>query len=108
MDIDPDVKHTAEEHTERHHSSNPSLNARAVLLDGKAILGRRQKISTFANDFESSTSEDFYAPVASYEGAHRYDPKFAWEPSEERKLVRKVCCCAERSYLVQHLIALLA
>lgn len=28
-------------------------------------------------------------PHESYEGRHRWDPTFSWEPSEERKLVRK-------------------
>jgi hypothetical protein len=31
-----------------------------------------------------------YKPVDTYEGLHRYDPDFEWEPAEERKVVRKV------------------
>jgi hypothetical protein len=31
-----------------------------------------------------------YRPVDTYEGLHRYDPDFDWEPEEERKVVRKV------------------
>lgn len=31
-----------------------------------------------------------YRPVDSYEGLHRYDPDFEWEPEEERKVIRKV------------------
>ncbi|KAL9078672.1 MAG: hypothetical protein Q9157_002400 [Trypethelium eluteriae] len=38
----------------------------------------------------SGLDEDFYRPVESYEGIHRYDPKFNWEPTEERKIVRKI------------------
>jgi hypothetical protein len=34
--------------------------------------------------------QDNYKPVDSYEGLHRYDPDFEWEPEEERKVVRKV------------------
>jgi hypothetical protein len=34
--------------------------------------------------------QDNYRPVDSYEGLHRYDPDFEWEPEEERKVVRKV------------------
>lgn len=33
---------------------------------------------------------DNYRPVDTYEGIHRYDPDFDWEPEEERKVVRKV------------------
>jgi hypothetical protein len=35
-------------------------------------------------------SKDRYRPVESYEGFHRYDPDFEWEPSEEKRVVRKV------------------
>jgi hypothetical protein len=34
--------------------------------------------------------QDNYRPVDTYEGIHRYDPEFEWEPEEERKIVRKV------------------
>ncbi|KAM3419178.1 hypothetical protein BST61_g5122 [Cercospora zeina] len=40
--------------------------------------------------FETDSLEDFYKPIAEYEGAHRYDPKFAWEEKEERRVVRKI------------------
>ncbi|KAL9069405.1 MAG: hypothetical protein Q9161_005570 [Pseudevernia consocians] len=40
--------------------------------------------------FETSGNESFYAPIETYEGKHRYDPTFEWEPKEERKLVRKL------------------
>lgn len=40
--------------------------------------------------FDTSGLEDYYKPIATYEGIHRYDPKFDWEPQEERKLVRKI------------------
>jgi len=32
----------------------------------------------------------FYKPIDKYEGKHRYDPDFDWEPEEERRVVRKV------------------
>ena len=41
--------------------------------------------------FETFGDASYYTPIDSYEGRHRYDPKFEWEPHEERKLVRKVC-----------------
>jgi hypothetical protein len=34
--------------------------------------------------------QDTYRPVDTYEGIHRFDPDFEWEPQEERKIVRKV------------------
>ena len=40
--------------------------------------------------FETFGDGSFYTPIDNYEGKHRYDPTFKWEPHEERKLVRKV------------------
>jgi hypothetical protein len=41
--------------------------------------------------FETAGLEDvLYKPIPTYEGIHRYDPKFQWEEQEERKVVRKV------------------
>ncbi|KAF2829624.1 MFS general substrate transporter [Ophiobolus disseminans] len=34
--------------------------------------------------------QDNYRPVDTYEGLHRYDPDFEWEPEEERKVIRKI------------------
>jgi hypothetical protein len=31
-----------------------------------------------------------YAPIAEYEGRHRWDPRAQWTESEEKKLVRRV------------------
>ena len=49
-------------------------------------LAARRQPGTFDND----SLEDFYVPIERYEGRHRYDPKFTWDPSEEKRLVRKV------------------
>ena len=40
--------------------------------------------------FETSGLEPYYKPIDKYEGRHRYDPNFEWEPEEEKKVVRKV------------------
>lgn len=34
--------------------------------------------------------EEFYVPIDRYEGRHRYDPDYVWDPADEKKLVRKV------------------
>ena len=44
---------------------------------------------TYNATFEGDQA--FYVPIERYEGKHRYDPMFQWEPKEETKLVRKVC-----------------
>jgi hypothetical protein len=40
--------------------------------------------------FENVGLEKFYAPITTYEGYHRFDPEFQWEPEEERVVVRRV------------------
>jgi hypothetical protein len=52
----------------------------------KSGRGYREGV-TFATQ---GLRQDTYRPVDSYEGLHRYDPDFEWEPEEERKVVRKV------------------
>lgn len=47
--------------------------------------------------FQTFGSPALYKPIEGYEGAHRYDPKFEWEPKEEKKLVRKVCSIVDVS-----------
>ncbi|KAL2443845.1 putative transporter [Exophiala dermatitidis] len=34
--------------------------------------------------------EDTYVPIDKYEGRHRWDPQFQWDPIEEKQLVRKI------------------
>jgi len=45
---------------------------------------------TSSNTFVSEGLDDYCKPMESYEGYHRYDPDFVWEPKEEKKIVRKV------------------
>lgn len=45
---------------------------------------------------------DNYRPVKSYEGLHRYDPDFEWEPEEEKKVVRKVWSLLQYYYRQPH------
>ncbi|ORY13568.1 major facilitator superfamily domain-containing protein [Clohesyomyces aquaticus] len=40
--------------------------------------------------WDAAGLETHYKPIETYEGFHRFDPKFDWEPEEERKLVRKI------------------
>lgn len=44
--------------------------------------------------FENESLESFYKPIDSYEGRHRYDPQFQWEPAEEKRVIRKVGGCS--------------
>lgn len=40
--------------------------------------------------FERFGKASYHQPIERYEGSHRYNPQFEWEPKEEKKLVRKV------------------
>ncbi|KAI9838987.1 MAG: hypothetical protein M1819_004195 [Sarea resinae] len=40
--------------------------------------------------FETAGLKEHFEPIDSYEGKHRWDPDFQWEPQEEKKLVRKL------------------
>lgn len=40
--------------------------------------------------WDTGSLDSYYKPIDSYEGIHRYDPDFQWEPKEERRVVRKV------------------
>jgi hypothetical protein len=39
---------------------------------------------------DSQNLETFFEPIKEYEGRHRYDPQFEWDPKEEKTLVRKI------------------
>jgi hypothetical protein len=58
----------------------------AVTPKENTNIFRRKENTTFDND----SLQDFYKPIDTYEGRHRYDPEFEWTPKEEKKLVRKV------------------
>lgn len=53
----------------------------------RASITKDNDRSAFAS---SGVDDEFYKPIANYEGAHRYDPYFEWEAKEEKKVVRKV------------------
>jgi hypothetical protein len=60
--------------------------------DGK---GYREGVTFVTQGLNQSS----YKPVPSYEGAHRYDADFQWEPEEERKVIRKVRTETMRGYV---------
>lgn len=44
----------------------------------------------------AGTSHEFYKPIASYEGIHRWDPDFKWSAPEETKLIKRVRCISSQ------------
>jgi hypothetical protein len=43
-----------------------------------------------AEAFETAGLEEYFRPISSYEGIHRYDPEYRWTEREEKQVVRKV------------------
>ncbi|GAB7350201.1 hypothetical protein MBLNU459_g0861t1 [Dothideomycetes sp. NU459] len=60
-----------------------------AIIDEPSIFKATGNRAAFAND-SNSTLGEYYKPIDSYEGIHRYDPKFEWDAKEEKKLVRKI------------------
>jgi hypothetical protein len=61
---------------------------RPEIISVQPISAGRRRIGVFAS--VDDTNDAFYAPIEAYEGRHRYDREFEWEPQEEKRLVRKV------------------
>ncbi|KAI9706248.1 MAG: hypothetical protein M1820_004823 [Bogoriella megaspora] len=52
--------------------------------------GTEYEEQTAQGTYRTAGLESYYVPIDNYEGRHRYDPSFHWEPEEEKKLVRKI------------------
>ncbi|KAJ5917149.1 Major facilitator superfamily domain general substrate transporter [Penicillium verhagenii] len=60
----------------------------SVLEDSDQESQQKQGYET--GTFEIKEGHEFYRPIDSYEGIHRWDPEFEWTEEEERKVVRKI------------------
>lgn len=40
--------------------------------------------------WETDDAKEIYKPIEGYEGSHRFDPSFQWDPEEEKRLVKVV------------------
>ncbi|PNS15680.1 hypothetical protein CAC42_4132 [Sphaceloma murrayae] len=73
------------------YDSDASVDARGdehklhSLAKGESPLPNRT-----GGAFAVGSLEEYHKPVAGYEGLHRYDPSYQWEPVEEKRLVRKI------------------
>ena len=64
--------------------------------EGKIEHPQDDTLPKYIGTFDAIGDQSFYTPIERYEGKHRYDPEFEWEPKEEKRLVRKVrslACC---------------
>ena len=69
---------------------SPSTSRKSSVLDDVPIISKSAATAAFTRESIGEDGVDHYRPIAEYEGIHRYDPKYTWEPSEERAIVRKV------------------
>ena len=63
---------------------------KGIVVDGSSTDTLTQvRLSTDAV-YVTGGRDEFYKPIAEYEGAHRYDPKMTWTEQEEKALIRRV------------------
>lgn len=78
-------------HREDGSSSGASSHAEDIkTIPEPVVLETSIYKRTPGKAFDNDSRESFYKPIDSYEGRHRYDPNFEWEPKEEKRVVRKV------------------
>jgi len=74
--------------TSAEHSRGSDIKAYPI-----AAVDEPSLFSTGNKAWETGSLDPDWKPVKGYEGAHRYDPSFEWDQAEEKRVVRKVCCC---------------
>ena len=74
-------KHSAEVH---------ELSADSPASTSPASSGAELLATSARGVFDASGVEQFYKPIDTYEGIHRYDPDFQWDAKEEKRVVRKL------------------
>lgn len=68
------------------HEPDEKATKGETVVTETGLFSRSTRNGTFENDSLNS----FYEPIQEYEGRHRYDPDFEWDPKEEKRVVRKI------------------
>lgn len=71
----------------RHERDKSAFDGRASSDSARSEVSDIQELPKHIEDAALSV---FYKPGESYEGRHRWDPRFEWRASEEKELVKKV------------------
>ncbi|KAL9052608.1 MAG: hypothetical protein Q9162_005298 [Coniocarpon cinnabarinum] len=79
---DPDKSPSYIQHGAPDSPSASPASSGSELLTPAHVIGKR-------TTFDTSELSEFYKPIDSYEGRHRFDPDFQWDAQEEKKIVRK-------------------
>ncbi|RVD87829.1 uncharacterized protein DFL_002037 [Arthrobotrys flagrans] len=87
--VSEDPSPSASSHNSAADLKNPSTVAANVISDDSSFSDEstKGKNITFAS---KGLADDLYVPIDTYEGRHRYDPTYEWDPKEEKRLVRKI------------------
>jgi hypothetical protein len=81
---------TRSSHSEKAQDDRRRSSIAASLGGGFQTVNIVKPLPTVTQAHEpQSSSIAYYRPGAHWEGLHRYDEQFTWNPSEERHLVRK-------------------
>jgi len=90
MADDMDLKKRTSNSDKSLDGSQQAMEVKAVpiaAVNDTTIFRRGNEGQTFA---DSDSYEQYFKPIDSYEGIHRYDPEFEWQPEEEKKVVRRI------------------
>jgi len=68
-------------------------------VDSASSSDTALNVSLDHNVYETDGVKDVYKPIEGYEGTHRFDPSFQWDPQEEKRLVRTVSVFSFHFYL---------
>jgi hypothetical protein len=73
------------------NDSRSSIKSRSPITPISERDGFDDEPRLKSTTFHADGLETFYEPIKGYEGAHRYDPEYAWSAEDEGRVVRKVC-----------------
>jgi hypothetical protein len=82
---------------------NGEKRAYAGSQDLSSLESRSERSPNAGEAFDTAGLDDLYKPIPTYEGIHRYDPKFQWTPEEETKVKRRVCIASYRTMNLRNL-----
>lgn len=82
---------------DKFHSDEPQRRSSVIdkvgafeTVNAKAPIEKGLNPHGDATTFMNGGFDAYYRPGEHWEGIHRYDPDFTWDPAEEKRLVRKV------------------
>ncbi|KAF3317921.1 hypothetical protein TWF173_009742 [Orbilia oligospora] len=88
--VSEDPSPSGSSHNSATDLKNPSAVASNALTSDDSSFSDESTKGKNVTFVSKGLADDLYVPIDKYEGKHRYDPEFEWDPKEEKKLVRKI------------------